>query len=80
MFRKLFGGLDVPVTSRGFDAAFQLVVGGACSFVAVLAAVLGHWWAALMFAVCAFTPLLMAWRYARGRDPISGSAPDPSGK
>ena len=55
MFRKLFGGLDVPVTSRGFDAAFQLVVEGAWRTLSPFSRqFLGHWWAALMLAVCAF--------------------------
>jgi hypothetical protein len=80
MLRLLFDWLDVPFTSSGCCAAIGLVVGSGCAFLAVMAAVHGYWWRALMFAVCTPTPLLMVWRYARGRDCMTGSARDPDRK
>jgi hypothetical protein len=71
----MFRWLSVPVTPVGFDAALDLVGGGACAVFAVINAILGYWWPALMFAVLATGPLWMTWQYACGRD----SKPDRGG-
>lgn len=78
MFRKLFGWLDVPLTSKETDAAIYLVVGVGSAALAVMGAVMGHWWIAFMFAVIAPTQLRLAWRYSRGRDTHPGGSTAPA--
>jgi hypothetical protein len=78
MFRKLFGWVNMPLTSKETDAAISLVCGGGSAFLAVMGAVAGVWWFSILFAVIAVSQLRLAWRYSRGRDAQPGAAPDPA--
>jgi hypothetical protein len=76
MFRKLFGWLDTPITSKEDDAIVYLFAGVMSCLLAVFGAIFEMWLFASMFVVLAASQLRLAWRHFRVWDAQKNSAAD----